>query len=294
MTGSDVRRCARAERAAERGALADAVSQVGAGALPVVTVDGAPPAPRWACSRARCGVVTERTRLALPGPTFGFVPSRSPPSSWRQLPASAPTWRSPAPRSRRELVTLDLATHITESQALPRVEAELAQWMSARRGAGAAAARRLVDETCVAPPPRRPSSTTATRCTSRPRSAGASASRRSRWRRHRGGGGRHAGALERLRRRRRSPCTSRSSCFAARHLDWREVAPSRRRSPPPRAPPTSARGSAAARAGARSSPTRPTPTTARRRPTATTRRRPAVGGREPRRGGRGGDRLYLP
>ena len=99
--------------------------------------------------------MTERTRLALPGPTFGYVPESF--ASFqlaRELPDGVGAYLAltGAALTGAELVTLGLATHITESQALPRVEAELAQWMSARRGGGAATARRLVDETCVAPP----------------------------------------------------------------------------------------------------------------------------------------------
>ena len=159
VTGSDVRALhAAPERAAEHfEALADAVVQVGAGALPVVaTVDGAAAGPALGLlAHAACGVVTERTRLALPGPTFGYVPESF--ASFqlaRELPDGVGAYLAltGAALTGAELVTLGLATHITESQALPRVEAELAQWMSARRGAGAATARRLVDETCVAPP----------------------------------------------------------------------------------------------------------------------------------------------
>ena len=197
-------------------------------------------------AHAACGVVTERTRLALPGRPSATCPSRSPPSSWRASSptASAPTWRSPAPRSpapSRHPRPRD-AHHRVAGAAARR--GRLAQWMSARRGGGAATARRLVDETCVAPPAAAAGlddshalrfAAEIGECFGQPSLAAVAAALE-------GGGAWHAQALQRLKAS--SPLASFELLRrAAAADDWREVATlevgRRRRC----APPTSARGS---------------------------------------------------
>lgn len=79
-------------------------------------------------AHAAACVVTERTRLSLPGPTYGFVPeafaayqlARLPqPGLGSYLALSGATLTGP------ELAELGLATHVTESQAVERLTNEL-------------------------------------------------------------------------------------------------------------------------------------------------------------------------
>merc|ERR1719502_304528 len=74
-------------------------------------------------------VVTERTRLGLPGAAYGYVPESFSSYQLARLPQGVGAYLAltGAELSGPELVRLQLATHITESHAVDNVERILSE-----------------------------------------------------------------------------------------------------------------------------------------------------------------------
>jgi enoyl-CoA hydratase/carnithine racemase len=101
-------------------------------------------------AHARFSVVTDRTRLLLAGPEFGFVPESFATHQLARLPSGLGAYLclTGAALGGAELKELGLATHYTEAQALERLEVEmgLQPERSARQLEG------ILDDACLAPP----------------------------------------------------------------------------------------------------------------------------------------------
>lgn len=131
-SGSNVRDLAQAtavERAKHFQIVANLMRTLGLSKLPTIAVlDGqATGIALGIGAHASACVVTERTRLSLPGPAFGFVPESFASYQLARLPGGLGAYLSltGASLSGPELVELGLATHATESQAVHRIEAEV-------------------------------------------------------------------------------------------------------------------------------------------------------------------------
>ena len=101
-------------------------------------------------AHASACVVTERTRVSLPGPLHGFVTEGFASYQLARLPApglGAYLSLTGASLSGQEMFELGLATHTTESQAIHRIQAELQEQTSRHLGR----TLRNVDQACMEP-----------------------------------------------------------------------------------------------------------------------------------------------
>jgi len=101
-------------------------------------------------AHAHYSVVTDRTRLLLAGPEYGFVPESFATYQLARLPAGLGAYLAltGAALSGAELRQLGLATHYTEAQALNRLEVELGlQPQRCSRQLGG-----ILDDVCLDPP----------------------------------------------------------------------------------------------------------------------------------------------
>lgn len=102
---------------------------LGEGSQPVVvTLDGHITGSSVGLSlHASSCIVTERTRISLPGPAYGFVPESFGAYQLARLPRGLGAYLclTGASLSGGEMVDLGLATHQTESQSLPRIDEAL-------------------------------------------------------------------------------------------------------------------------------------------------------------------------
>lgn len=140
-SGSDVRALSRApavERAKHYQSIANLVRTLGIGKLPTIAVlDGSVTgAALGVGAHASACVVTERTRLSLPGPAYGFVPESFASYQLARLPGGLGAYLSltGAALSGQELIELGLATHSTEYQAVHRIESEVGHQRVRRLG----------------------------------------------------------------------------------------------------------------------------------------------------------------
>jgi len=94
-------------------------------------------------------VVTERTRISLPGVAYGFVPEAFCGYQLARMPRGLGAYLSltGASLSGGEMIDLGLATHMTESQALWRVE----EAMGLQHDPHLGRTLRAIDEACIAP-----------------------------------------------------------------------------------------------------------------------------------------------
>jgi len=101
-------------------------------------------------AHSRFCVVTDRTRLTLPGAEFGCVPESFASHQLARLPGGVGAYLAltGAALSGAELLQLGLATHLTEAHAFERMEDELG--MQASRGVERTAA--VLADTCLVPP----------------------------------------------------------------------------------------------------------------------------------------------
>ena len=141
-TGSDatqLRNATPVDRATHFQDVANLVRTVGEAKLPVVAMlDGCATGGALGLgAHATACVVTERTRVALPGPLHGFVPESFASFQLARLPVpglGAYVALTGAALSGQELVEVGLATHSTESQASWRIERELTRQRSRHLG----------------------------------------------------------------------------------------------------------------------------------------------------------------
>ena len=132
VTGSDVGELLTTppvERAKHFQNVANFLTTLGVGAVPTVAVlDGCVTGTALGVgAHASACVVTERTRLSLPGAAFGFVPESFASYQLARLPPGMGAYlaMTGAALSGQELVELELATHQTESPIVGRIENEL-------------------------------------------------------------------------------------------------------------------------------------------------------------------------
>ena len=154
-TGSDLgqlRGAPQASRAEHFEQMAALLRQLGESSLPVViALDGNVSGSAVGLGAHASGcVVTERTRMSLPGPAFGYVPESFANYQLARLPRGLGAYLSltGASLTGAEMVKLGLATHATEASALWRVEAGLGEQRSRHTGRALSA----VAEACISPP----------------------------------------------------------------------------------------------------------------------------------------------
>lgn len=128
--GSDLSWVSSQRKAKEHFApLSAVVRAIGDGPVPVVvTLDGHVTGSAIGLgAHARSCIVTERTRMSLPGPMYGIVPESFASYQLARLPRGLGAYLSltGASLSGAEMVDLGLATHQTESQSLERVDGAL-------------------------------------------------------------------------------------------------------------------------------------------------------------------------